>query len=169
MSGTESIELPGATSGQFVVQIVSVLSDLPWTGSKAPASVTMLQLTLDNRPLAINVNISDILRPAAITLDEFGASWPTVGGEAAQPGILAGQGTWPDVVSMRLLQRANVKVVQVIGVELVAAAYINTAKKSPVMVHVRSQADKGIVDVTVRSSNKGVSESLAKYLGAALK
>jgi capsular polysaccharide biosynthesis protein len=70
---------------------------------------------------------------------------------------------------MRLLQRANVRVVQVIGVELVAAALLNTPKKMLVMVHVRSQGDKGIVDVTVRSSNKGLSEGLAKFLAVALK
>eukprot|EP00760_Papus_ankaliazontas_P036666 PhM_4_TR8376/c0_g1_i1/m.65993/K12400/AP4E1; AP-4 complex subunit epsilon-1 len=163
----DHVYIPGSCGGQGIIQLQLGLVDVPWTGAKAPVSIVLCQMLVDGRSQPISCAAGDLLRPSDIPIEVFGTKWPTTAGEATAPGVSVGRGVWPDVASKGVLKRANIKVVSVIGQELVAAAELMTPQKTLLLTHVRYDAESGTAHFTVRCENKGLSEAVAKCISTA--
>eukprot|EP00758_Cryptobia_borreli_P002807 Tbor_TRINITY_DN3302_c0_g1::TRINITY_DN3302_c0_g1_i1::g.23550::m.23550/K12400/AP4E1; AP-4 complex subunit epsilon-1 len=110
---------------------------------------------------AQNLSLIDVLRPATINPDQFNDKWTSITEGEARVQIRFKVQLTPDVLQKHIGNIANLKIIQVVGKDCIAAS---TVVPCGHFVLARMNVDGNSVNTTIRCSSKDFADSISKML-----
>ena len=156
-------EMPAAQP--FFLELVIKAKDYPQGGALSVNVSYGCESGPGSKAATLPLGVNDLLRPAQLTTEIFGQNWPKHSAENKVQ-LRFPRPITPDVLSKHLLERASIKIIQVIGKECIAAAMVVPVGH---LILAHMSVDGANVNVALRSQNKGFCDAVGRALTQGLK
>ena len=154
--------IPALAAGGTGCQMVSF-------GLTNPTQVAMpcnFLVSVNGESIKIPLKISDLVRPSAISTNDFGANWGKMAAASSAVTVNVGSAAVPRFVET-VTKKLRLHHIQTIGLEIIAAGNLSSVTNAnmllPILVHCKCtpNASYGVI---VRTPNPPISKAIAREL-----